>query len=358
MNIYTEFAEYMGPPGDKNIGIAMSGGVDSSTCAALMRQAGFNTVGITLQLNKDKISSCCSESDINDAREVALKMDFNHQVLNYSNVFKEHVIDDFVREYAGGRTPSPCVRCNQKVKFGQLIDFMGALDFEYIATGHYVMHRLNPVSKEIEFWRPKDKHKDQTYFMCLVPKDAMQKIRFPLGIYTKDEIRSIATEMGLKVARKRDSQDLCFVQNGKYAEVLKKLAHNMNRGLIINVAGEIVGHHAGIENYTVGQRKGIEVPGGPWFVVSIVQEENKLVIGRESDLLKNSFKVDSLNLTLDGPIPALLAQVRSRHKPIECILHATTGEVELIDENCCASPGQMCAFYLGDRLVGGGRIIA
>lgn len=356
---YSDFKSYISnsfekSPENYTIVTAMSGGVDSSVCASLIKECGYNTSGVTLKLSKNEITSCCSSSDIKDAQDVAVSMNFPHRVLDYSDNFKKHVVDDFIDEYKNGRTPSPCVRCNEKVKFGDLLDFLLKLGVDIIATGHYVMHRYN--KGEIEIWRPKDKHKDQTYFLALVPKDKIQRLRFPLGIYTKPEVREIAADLDLVVATKKDSQDLCFVQSGSYRQILEKIAQDMQAGLFVGIDGEILGYHQGIHNYTVGQRKNIQVSNGPWFVLKIIPEENKVVIGRQEDLRSDNFRVDSLNLTVDGTTE-LLAQVRARHSPVRCILHKNTGEVELLEPAYAVAPGQICAFYLGDRLVGGGRIL-
>ena len=358
----TVFKEYMDCGFNKSLDkcsvlAAMSGGVDSSVCAALMHELGINLTGITLQLSSTEITSCCSTSDIKDARDVAIEMGFPHNVLNYAQQFKEHVVDDFVSEYISGRTPSPCIRCNQKVKFGDLMDFANKLEVDAIITGHYVKHVFNPRTREIEFWRPHDKEKDQTYFMALVPKEQMQKVRFPLGMMNKAEVRKIAKEMNLPVAEKRDSQDLCFIQNGSYRKILEEMAKAGERGIIVNSEDEILGYHDGIQNYTVGQRKKIDVPNGPWFVIKIIPNENKVVVGRHDELARDSFTVDSLNITTDDLDVPLLAQVRARHTPVPCKLNVDTGHVALLEQTNAIAPGQICAFYTGGRLVGGGRIM-
>jgi tRNA-specific 2-thiouridylase len=340
-------------PNNYSITVGMSGGVDSSVVGALLSKSGFQIRGVTLKLNSSEISSCCSSSDAEDASAVAMKIGFPHVVLDYSSNFKQ-VLDDFVYEYSHGRTPSPCVRCNQKIKFGDLLDFTSKLGIDFIATGHYVLHKF--AGDEVQLWRPKDRNKDQTYFMSLVTKDQMQRLRFPLGIYSKVEVRELATSLGLGVANKKDSQDLCFAQ-GNYQEVLAKMSLKMDRGLFIDVHGNILGHHEGIQHYTVGQRKRIDLPNGPWFVLKIIADENKIVIGRYEELQRNSFTVDSLNLTSEI-LDNVVVQVRARHTPVPCIIHRSTGEIELLETTYGVAPGQICAFYSGDRLIGGGRITA
>ena len=351
------FKEYMlgdlsQSPDNYSIAVGMSGGVDSSVVGALLTKTGFNIRGVTLKLSGSEISSCCSSTDAEDANAVAMKIGFPHIVLDYSSNFKQ-VLNDFVDEYINGRTPSPCVRCNQKIKFGDFLDFVSKLGIDFIATGHYVLHKFD--MGEVQLWRPADRNKDQTYFMALVTKTQIQRLRFPLGMYNKPQVRQLATEFGLQVATKKDSQDLCFAA-GNYQEVLEKMSIKMNRGVFVDTHGKILGHHDGIHNYTVGQRKKIDITGGPWFVIKIIAQENKVVIGRHHELEQQSFLIDSLNLTTDELIN-LVVQVRARHAPVPCILHKSTGEVELLESTYGVAPGQICAFYSGDRLVGGGRIL-
>jgi len=336
--------------------VGMSGGVDSSVTAALMHRAGFKVIGVTLQLSQaeKKIRSCCSEKDIQDAASVASHMGFPHYVLDYSKNFKEQVVDDFISEYNSGSTPSPCVRCNQKIKFGDLLDFATKLKADTVITGHYIKHKYS--SGKTTFHRPKDMSKDQTYFMSLVRREVMDMVRFPLGIYTKTEVRQIAKDLDLIVATKSDSQDLCFVQSGSYREILQQLSIKTGKGMIVDLNNNILGSHDGIQNYTVGQRKGLNLPNGPWFVLKIIAEENKVIIGKQSDLERTTFIIDKLNLMVDHLPRELLAQVRARANPVPCKIE--DNRVILSEPVTSVAPGQICAFYSGDLLVGGAKILS
>ena len=334
--------------------VGMSGGVDSSVAASLLHSQGHNVVGVTLQLSQGEkqVRSCCSEKDIQDAHEVAMQMGFPHYTIDYSENFKAHVVDDFVDEYKSGRTPNPCVRCNQKIKFGDLMQFAKKIGADYVATGHYVRQ-----CDQNGLHRPKDMNKDQTYFLALVQREYLSMMKFPLGNYYKSEIREMAEQMKLPVANKRDSQDLCFIQNGSYRDILRQIAEKTQQGLFVDVEDNIVGYHDGLENYTVGQRKGVTLPNGPWFVIKIIAEENKVVIGRKEDLMRTSFRIDQVNFIADMETE-MLAQIRARHNPIPCRFDPESSTVHLTEPTIAVSPGQLCAFYAGDKLLGGGRIIA
>lgn len=340
-------------PQDCTVIVGMSGGVDSSVAASLLHRAGFNVVGVTLKLSQSeaRISSCCSDKDIQDAYDVASKMGFTHYTLDYAKHFKEHVVDDFMNEYANGYTPNPCVRCNQKVKFGDLLSFARKINADAIATGHYIKQYVR--DGNIELHRPKDVSKDQTYFMSMVARENIRFMRFPLGDYTKSEVRQIAADLNLPVANKKDSQDLCFVQNGTYRDMLAKIASKSGRGMVVNADDEVLGYHDGVQNYTVGQRKGIDIPNGPWFVLKLLPQENKIVVGRRNELFRSQFTIDSLNIMADFP-ETMLAQVRSTHNPVACKVENNI--VYLDEPTHSIAPGQICAFYDGTRLLGGGRI--
>ena len=342
-------------PAECTIVVGMSGGVDSSVTAALLQRSGFNVVGVTLQLSNSekKVKSCCSDKDIQDAHDVAIHMGFPHYVLDYVDSFKAGVIDNFVEEYAAGFTPSPCVRCNQRIKFGDLLHFAKKVGADAVATGHYAKHIL--CDNQIMLARPKDIAKDQTYFMAMVNRDVINMIRFPLGPYLKPEVRQIAADLGLAIANKGDSQDLCFIQNGSYRDILKEIGQKAGRGIIVNSDDEVLGYHDGVHNYTVGQRKGIEISNGPWFVIKIIANENKVVVGRQSELLRDSFEVDQVNLMTDHMPDQVLVQVRARHKPVLGSLIGST--VHLHEPTTSIAPGQISAFYDGDTLLGGARIL-
>ena len=282
-------------PSETTVVVAMSGGVDSSVVAGLLKQEGYNVIGITLQLYSSNTSakkgSCCSGIDIYDARRVAQKLDIPHYVFNYEKTFKEDVIDYFINAYENGETPIPCVKCNETVKFRDLMNFAKKLEADCMATGHYIKRKGS--TKNAHMYMAEDKSKDQSYFLFSTTQDQLDYLRFPLGDIPKDKTRKIAEDIGLVVFNKKDSQDICFIPDGDYKKFIKS---QKKIGEIIDLDGNVLSHHEGIQNYTIGQRRGLGISNeNPLYVVDILKETNQIVIGSKADLLGKSLLLDSLN---------------------------------------------------------------
>ena len=283
---------FLKPKNQTKLVVAMSGGVDSSTVAGLMKKEGYNVVGVTLKLYDEAKSSvagrqCCAGQDIMDAKRVSQQLNIDHKILYYQKRFKKDVIDSFIESYVGGETPIPCVKCNQTVKFRDLYAYAQELKADALITGHYV-NRIQKNGK-VEMYRAIDLNKDQSYFLFATTQEQLNFLRFPLGQMNKIETRKIASELNLNVADKPESQDICFVPNGDYASVIKKYTPNaFKEGNIIDTKGNILGKHEGIINFTIGQRKGIKISHEePLYVVDIDSKENKVIVGnRESLLIK------------------------------------------------------------------------
>ena len=341
--------------------VAMSGGVDSSVVAALAAQTGAQVVGVTLQLYDHgeavkRSGSCCAGQDIYDAKTVCDRLGIAHYVLDYESRFRTGVIDRFADEYAAGRTPVPCSLCNQGVKFVDLVAFARELGADCLATGHYVRR----VEREgrVELWKGRAPARDQSYFLYGTTADQLDFLRFPLGDLPKSEVRRLAEEAGLTVATKPDSQDICFVPDGDYAGLVKRLRpETAAPGEIVDLGGKVLGRHEGVVHFTIGQRRGIEIGGQPepLYVVRIDPEERRLVVGPRRSLAVGAARVEGLNWLAEDQTE-VEAKVRSLARPV-----AGTWDGERLTfatPEYGVAPGQSAVFYDGERLLGGGTIVA
>lgn len=359
-------------PKDTRVVVAMSGGVDSSVVAAMLHEQGYDVVGITLQLYDygsfvGKKGACCAGQDIYDAKRVADDCGFPHYVLNYENMFKENVIDDFADSYLRGETPIPCVRCNQRVKFQDLLNTARELKADVMATGHYIK-RITDENGKGQLLRGKDQSKDQSYFLFATTQEQLDFLRFPLGDMTKVETRALAEKYSLVTADKPDSQDICFVPDGDYASVIKKLRPGaIEAGKIVHLDGRVLGDHEGIINYTIGQRKGLGLGGGetlgtPLFVVGLRPETNEVLVGPREALARDTIMLKDFNwlgeTALNGTATQITVKVRSAQEPITAQLKLRDGAPEIILDQAYygVSPGQACVIYDGERCLGGGWI--
>jgi len=363
-----------GRPEDNRVVVAMSGGVDSSVVAGILARAGYDVVGMTLQLYDHgaavhRKGACCAGQDIHDARRVAETLGIPHYVLDYEQRFQDAVIDKFAASYMAGETPIPCVSCNQTVKFSDLLTTAKDLGAAALATGHYV--RTETVNGKRAMFRPIDLDRDQSYFLFATTQDQLDYLRFPLGGLTKPETRDIARDLGLTVAEKSDSQDICFVPTGKYASIIERLKPEAGSpGDIVHIDGTVLGTHAGIIHYTIGQRRGIGIAASePLYVVHLDAQRSQVIVGPREALLTRRIFLREVNWLGDGALSDLpedglqiYAKVRSTRPPILATLRLVDGQpaIDLVDGEHGVAPGQACVFYehQGDnaRVFGGGWI--
>ena len=364
-----------GLPKDQRIVVAMSGGVDSSVVAGLLAREGYDVVGITLQLYDHgaathRRGACCAGQDIHDARRVAETLGIPHYVLDYESRFREAVIDRFADSYIAGETPVPCIACNQTVKFVDLLATARGLGAAALATGHYVSTK--PLaSGHRGLFRPADLDRDQSYFLFATTQEQLDFVRFPLGGMTKPETRALARELGLEVADKHDSQDICFVPGGRYADVIARLRpHAAEAGEAVHLDGTVLGRHDGIIHYTIGQRRGLGVAAGePLYVVALDAARRRVVVGPRSALAVRRLVLRDVNWLGDRPLAELdesgvelFARVRSTRapQPARLVMDGDNVEVELLGEESGVASGQACVLYEGEgagaRVLGGGWI--
>ena len=361
------------PPSETRVVVAMSGGVDSSVVAAMLAEEGYDVVGVTLQLYDHgaalaKKGACCAGRDIHDARRVAETMGFPHYVLDYENTFREAVIEEFADAYLAGATPVPCIRCNERVKFKDLLATARDLEADCMATGHYIQRKVGQNGAELH--QAADAARDQSYFLFSTTPDQLDYLRFPLGhLASKAETRALAAKYGLPVADKPDSQDICFVPNGNYAAVIEKLRPGSAfPGEIVDMDGTVLGEHRGVIHYTIGQRKGLGIGGleDPLYVVQLDPATRRVIVGPKAALSTRIIPVREINWLGDAAFDSrpewqLNVKVRSTRPPREAIVRPTgptTAEVELLAAEDGVSAGQACVFYdpEGSRIHGGGWI--
>ncbi|MCY4303931.1 MAG: tRNA 2-thiouridine(34) synthase MnmA [Aestuariivita sp.] len=360
-------------PSKTRVVVAMSGGVDSSVVAASLAMYGYDVVGITLQLYDHgaaltKKGACCAGTDIHDARRIAERLGFPHYVLNYEDIFSERVISEFADSYLAGSTPIPCIRCNERVKFKDLLETAKDLDADCMATGHYIQRKIG--SGGVELHSAIDAHRDQSYFLFTTTLAQLEFLRFPLGtVSSKDTTRQLAQSLGLSVAEKPDSQDICFVPNGSYASIIEKLIPTASEpGNIVDTGGQVIGTHKGIIHYTVGQRRGLDLGGlkEPLYVIRLNADTRTIVVGPKEMLRTKVISVSDVNWLGDTPFQdtnewQVSVKVRSTSLPQDALIRPVSGseaDVELMVCESGVAKGQACVFYEtnGTRVLGGGWI--
>jgi len=360
------------PPAECRVVVAMSGGVDSSVTAAILKAEGYDVVGITLQLYDHgeavrRKGACCAGQDIHDARRVADALEMPHYVLDYENRFREEVMEDFADTYLRGETPIPCVRCNERVKFRDLLSTAKDLGAACMATGHYIRRTVGPEGAEMR--RAVDPERDQSYFLFSTTREQLDFLRFPLGDLHKPQVRDMAMSLGLVVAEKPDSQDICFVPTGRYTSVIERLRPGAFRGgEIVHLDGRVLGEHDGVINFTVGQRRGLGVAlGEPLFVVGVDAAKRQVIVGPREALLTKEIAVGEVNWLGAGEPDGtrVLVKVRSTRPPKPAVLRVEGGDWRIVldEPEEGVAPGQAAVFYaddgrseLGDRVLGGGWI--
>jgi tRNA-specific 2-thiouridylase len=342
----------------EKIAVAMSGGVDSSVAAYVLKEQGFDVVGVTLKLYPE-VSRCCRLEDIEDARRVAHFLDIPHYVFDFTEAFKKEVVDYFISEYKAGRTPNPCVICNQKIKFGLLLHKVAAIGTCSMATGHYA--RLIRENTDVYLAKARDKGKSQEYFLAFLPEEVLRKVIFPLGDYTKEAIKKISREVGLPLRPKKESQEVCFIPSGDYVSFIKGHGNiATSAGTLVNSSGELVGFHKGYYYYTIGQRRRIGIrASSPLYVIGIDPMHNVVKIGPKEEAYDKAMTVALVLWRKGEGIFPLAAKIRYRHDPAPATVEVKEMEARVMFEEpqFASAPGQIAVFYEGDKIVGSGKIM-